>query len=263
MTDPTAHEGAIPTPDVDSLPASCLEPDDDVSGRPERCAAHPALFPELPPLTVDAEITPELDRSLSTLARAARAGDPRARNALYTAMEAKIHRFVRRYRASSWKAHRIWDNDDLAQEAFLIFTDLITSWSGEGSFPPYFFAHFPWRLRDAVRRFNGHSPYTGITWTPYDLLSDNTAATDAAVALLEALAAGLPATSRAILLWHVRDGERFSAIATRLGISRRTVHRYWEATLKDLRCSLRAASGPMAPDPWSTSPPGPVRETLP
>ena len=197
----------------------------------------------MPPLAVDAEITPELDHSLTLLADAARRGDRNARDTLYTILNAKIRRFVRRYRGGSWATHQSWDEDDLAQEAFLVFADLVSGWSGEASFATYFLAYFPWRLRDAVRRLNGTRPYGEVAWPKSDILSDSTAATGAALALLEALASDLPAPNRAILLWHVRDGERFGTIATRLGISRRTVHRHWETTLRDLRRSLRSTSG--------------------
>ncbi len=245
MTDPTTRDGGTPVSGSGSIPASRLTLSANVSPCLEQWGAHPGLAAGLQPIAVDAQITPELDRTVSALARAARAGDLDARNALYSVLEGKIRRFVRRYRGGSWAGHRSWDDDDLAQEAFLVFVDLVTEWTGEGSFTPYFLAYFPWRLRDAVRRLNGARPFGQVAWPAHDLLSDGTAATGAAIALLESLAAGLPATSRAILLWHVRDGERFGAIATRLGISRRTVHRHWEATLEDLRRSLRATSGPV------------------
>lgn len=256
MTDLSKRDGAINTPNIESR----RDPNHTARTGASRCweqrVTQPHLPPEVQPLKVEAEISPEVDGVLSSLARAARGGDPDARNALYTVLEAKIHRFVRRYRGGSWGLNRSWSGDDLGQEAFLVFADLITEWTGEASFAPYFLSHFPWRLRDAVRRLNGRSPYRGIALPVHDLLSDDTAASEAAIAILEALAAGLPETSRAILLWHVRDGERFNAIATRLGISRRTVHRHWEATLEDLRRSLRAASGSPASHPRPMGRPG-------
>ncbi len=86
---------------------------------------------------------------------AARAGDPDALATLYTALEPKITRFVRRYRG--W-IRTSWDVDDVAQEAYLALARLVEQWSGEGLFLPYFFATFRCRLADAVRRLDGPAP---------------------------------------------------------------------------------------------------------
>ena len=243
-TDIQVPEGVPRSPGTDSVLPSPGGPDDTVIPSPHQpvnCSAQTSLPPPLP---ADSAVTPQLDRSLVVLARAARAGDPAARNTLYALLSAKIDRFVRRYRRGSWDNDYSWDVEDLAQEAFLVFADLVDGWAGNDSFTPYFLAHFPWRLRDAVRRLNGTRQRDQIALAAqHDLVSDGTAATEAAVDLLEALTARLSPTSRAMLLWRLRDGERFGTIAGRLGLSRRTLHRHWDVTLDDLRRSLEASSG--------------------
>ena len=69
----------------------------------------------------DFELTPEVEAALDALARAAR-HDPAARNELYAALELKIARFLAPYRGRTTAAGEF---EDLAQEAFLVFVDLV------------------------------------------------------------------------------------------------------------------------------------------
>ena len=55
--------------------------------------------PLVPLLAAADDLTPEVDRALTKVALAARAGDRAARDALYLALQAKIARFVARYTA--------------------------------------------------------------------------------------------------------------------------------------------------------------------
>ena len=204
---------------------------------------HPILVPLL---AAGDELTPEREHFLTALAHAARAGDRAARDALYLALLAKIDRFVAgcgRLAATGAGPQRDGipcDAEDLAQEAFPLFVDVVAAWPGDAPFGPYFLAHFPWRLRSvwrslaASRRLEIPIPPSWIT-----LLHDGTVAAEEARVRLEALAADLPPPDGVILLDHVRDGESLGRIARRLGLSRRTVTRRWQALVAELRRGLR------------------------
>jgi DNA-directed RNA polymerase specialized sigma24 family protein len=202
----------------------------------------PTSPPLVPVLAADDEITPEIDRVLTTVARTASDGDVAARNALYIAFAQKIARFVRRYRTHlsgiGWSA--AIDLDDVAQEAFLVFADLVAEWPGGDSFCVYFLGHFPWELRNAVRRLGtANRPALHLVGAPDELwLADGSAAADEAITLLETVAAALQAPDGDILLWHIRDGETLTVIARRLGTSPRTIVRAWDRIVTELRRSL-------------------------
>lgn len=199
-----------------------------------------------PLLAADAPLSGEIERRLTALALAARAGDGGARDALYHAFAPKLDRMLGRCRGLAWAAAgprrdgRPWELDDLAQEAYLVFVDLLAEWSGEGAVGPYLLAHLRWRLRTA---WNGLAAprrrEAAITPRLADLLADGSAAADEATVLLETLAAALPPPDAAMLLMLVRDGCSPAVVARRLGVSRRTVDRRWGALVRRLRASLR------------------------
>jgi hypothetical protein len=77
-----------------------------------RLAANPA-----PDLSAGDPLLPETDRRLTTLARAASAGDTRSRDALLRSLDPKIDRFVGACRRRAWTVHaprrdvRPWDSE--------------------------------------------------------------------------------------------------------------------------------------------------------
>src|SRR5918997_1598157 len=83
----------------------------------------PSSPPLVPVLTPDGDISPDVDRVLTMVAREAQTGDVAARNALFAACEPKIGRFVRRYRTATGGAYvcPAFDTEDVAQEAFVVF----------------------------------------------------------------------------------------------------------------------------------------------
>ena len=203
-------------------------------------AAGPA--PLVPLLAAEAEVGPELERFLAPLARAAQDGDVDARDTLYEALAAKIDRFVAGARRLAWSGDgprrngRPWDAEDLAQEAFPIFVNLLAAWPGDRPFGPYLLAHFPWRLRNARRALVAPRRFETVPLPPRVLhLADEAAAAEEARTLLEVVAARLPYPDRQILLWHVRDGRSLGAIAHRLGLDRGTVGGRWRAIKAGLR----------------------------
>lgn len=207
--------------------------------RRRRLDAPPAA--SLPPLPLDGPVGAEIDRALTAAALAAQGGDGVARDELYAALAAKIAGFAGRYDGNGW-GNGAWDGDDVRQEAYLVLVDLVATWPGGDSFVAYFLSRFPWRLRDAVRRLMGPRPASPRPGNPaLALMSDGSAAAEATRVLVEAIAADLAEPDRTILWCRVGEGEQFGAIADRLGIDRRTVHRRWQALVSELRRSLTTA----------------------
>lgn len=87
-------------------------------------------------------------------------------------------------------------------------------------------------------------------------LHDGSAASEESRVLLEALASQLAPLDASILLGHVRDGERLSAIARRLKRDRATIGRHWRALRTDLRRDLETQ---IAREAASTAPGTSVR----
>lgn len=207
--------------------------------RPRRRGA-PAAAP-IPLVRADGDLTPELERFLVPLALAARAGDRDARDALWSALAPKIDRLAvaagRRTQGDDAPRRdgRPWDAEDLRQEAFPLFADLLAVWSGNGPIGPYLLSHLAWRLRSAARALAVPRRFETSPLAPSLLyLADGSAAAAEALTLLDVLAADLPAVDAVILLRHVRDGESLRVVARRLGLDRRTVSQRWRAILAGL-----------------------------
>lgn len=185
------------------------------------------------------------EAALTRLALAARAGDRAARDELYTALEPNIRRMVAGCARLTWatdcprREGRPWDREDLAQEAFLVFSDLLRAWPGEGPVTPYLFAYFPWRLRNAWRKLRPDRPRGGpILRAEPGLAADASATAAEAAALLAVLASELPPVESAILLLHVRDGLSLAEIGRRFGVRPRQVGRRWAGIKRWLRGEL-------------------------
>lgn len=203
------------------------------NGLEPRCSRpDPAL--ELP---ADGPVPASLDQALTALALLAQAGDLAARDILYWAFAPSIQRLARRFSGAGWGAGPVWNGEDLIQEGYLIFLDLIDGWPGGESFVAYALGRLPWRLRNVVRRLNGPRP-ARVTSALIDHLTDESAAAAEAGIILEEVANALPNPDGDILLWRIRDRETAGTIALRLGIDRRTVTRCWQRTLVTLRETL-------------------------
>jgi DNA-directed RNA polymerase specialized sigma24 family protein len=189
---------------------------------------------------------PAAERLLEEAAVAARSGDLAIRNALYTALAEWIAADVRRFRRRAWQSSGDWDLEDVGQEAFFAFAEVVERWSGGEPFFEHFRARFPRRLTDAVRRLEAGGRFRFRCWPSaagLDLLHDDSAAAAEGVALLESLAAQLPQRDGSILLWRVRDAEDWPTIARRLGVDRRCLHRRWVRICAGLRRQLKPEDG--------------------
>lgn len=218
--------------------------------------AHSALGPRrrpaqrrwlLPVIGANDEILPAFEETIAPAARAAKAGDAAARNALHATFATKIERFCRRIRApyAPPGCHGLWEDGDVTQEAFLVFAALIEEWPEHVPFARHFLSTYPWRLRDAVYRGvarRGIPPRAAAISLDRALwLRDASTEAREAVALLETVAAALDPRAGEILLRHIRDGETLTAIARDLGIGRRSVTRSWARTRTVLARELGAA----------------------
>jgi RNA polymerase sigma factor (sigma-70 family) len=197
---------------------------------------------------------PPSEAALTRLALAARAGDQRAREALYLALTPDLDRIVAAGARLAWATDCPrrdgvpWDREDLRQESFLIFSDLITAWSGVGPFTPYLLAYFPWRLRNAWRKLRPDRPWgTSMLRSAPELAVDPAAVAEEARVLLEVLADRLPVIERTILLGHVRDGVTLSELARQLGQRPRQVRRRWQMVKRWLRDEIELSAGSRRP----------------
>jgi RNA polymerase sigma factor (sigma-70 family) len=204
--------------------------------RQRHAAAIPAAVPAIVPvIAAPDDLSAAIERRLRPTALRARAGCPIARDALYLALHPKLDRFIRRVRVPMLGDDRtgIWDRDDVEQEAFLVFIELLDQWETERPFGRYIVATFPWRLRDAIYRGIGRRGVpTRMALVSFDDLAwlrDGSAAAAEATVLLGILAEHLPALQAEILRRHIGEGDTLTAIARDLDLSRRTVTRQWRA----------------------------------
>jgi hypothetical protein len=176
----------------------------------------------------DFELTPELDARLNALALAGR-DDPAARNALHALLAGKIARFL-----APWRGRRIalGEFEDLRQESFLVFAELVADWSGEGSFARYFLGFFPWRLRHAIEAHERRWPTARLLVVPDGaLLAADPGAEDIPDPLLPFWP--LADEDRRFLILRLR-GYNVEDAARLLGWRRRTGFRRWRALVARL-----------------------------
>jgi len=241
-----------PHPGVREVPAPTRRRRRDRSRIPVTAPFRNPLAPIVPPtqptllplIGVNDELLPAFERTLQPIVERARAGDRDARDALFASFEPKIMRFVRRIRVpfAPDGARGLWERDDVAQEAYLVFLGVIESWSPAIPFGRFFLANFPWRLRDAVYRGVARRSIpprtTAVTfdapgWTNW--IADDAALAAETHVLIETLASSFEPPLDDILRFHILDGLTLTATAERIGISRRTITRHWHTILVRLR----------------------------
>lgn len=192
-----------------------------------------SLTPRLPASLGDFNTTPELDELLGALARRAR-HDPSARNALYRLLDYKIERFARRYH---YRDHPVnaWNIDDIGQEAFLVFCEIIESWPGERSFLGFFFSRFPWRLSRRVKMLE--RGWERLHTFPFEAVFDadepDQEASDAL--LLVEIGVSRDARDRTLLDLRAARGMTARETGRAMHIHPRHVQRLWSRIINDLR----------------------------
>ena len=205
---------------------------------PEPAAAPADDWPRLPVMVPllhpDERITPRQEALLTMLARRARQGDQAANQLLWRACEARLEPAVSscahatQQRAWPQRDGRPWVQEDLRQEAFLIFSDLTASWESTESYVTYITAHFAWQLRQAARRLGPPrqpAPHGGMPDLPAVCRDLRNAEYRA---LLEAITARLSPADAVVLDLCVREGRGLDDIAHQLGVPHRTITRRWQ-----------------------------------
>jgi RNA polymerase sigma factor (sigma-70 family) len=219
----------------------------------------------LPVIGADDIILPAFDDTLGSFAIRAQQGDTDARDALFFAYLPKLERLmsVVRTPAVSAGSTSTWDRDDVEQEAYLVFVDLVNSWCGDVSFTSWLLARFPWRLRNTVRGGIAKPSTPPRQWVvPIE---------DAALEPIEmenvdpdeqrmvgTLMDALPDHLAQVLVAHAFHGTSKSQIARDLGLGRRTIVRYWQ----QIRNCAEEVLG-LPPEPASRPSGSPVRQAEP
>lgn len=207
----------------------------------------PAVVPLLRP---NQPATPAQDALLTAIARHAQLGDRAARDLLWRAFASRLQPIMFRCGRIAWQREwvrrdgRPWALDDLRQEGWLVFAELITAWDGKGSFISYVTAYFPWRLRDAMRRLG---PARRVRSRPYParriLADEYRELLDAeAKELLTPIMAALSPADAIVLQMRVMEDLSLTEIARQLGVNRRTITRRWVRICRVARSILRDAT---------------------
>ncbi len=186
----------------------------------------------------------EEDVWLGQLARAAQGGDRGARDALWSVVGPRLAHVA--YRVA-WSFPSL-ERDDAVQESFPIFATLVTTWPGPGTsgtgFATYLFGKFRWRLHTLLRAYERRRPSRATDWSAREERTVVTPRVADSVAWYEygidfpAFVASLPAHERTIFLLRLREGLGTREIAARLGLTPRTISRYWNITLHRLRAQI-------------------------
>lgn len=120
-------------------------------------------------------IDPETVARINHLAQDAHRGDIAARDDLYWSLQSRLNRisWVLRPWPNTPGLTGIWDRDDVQQESWIVFVELLAAWDGRVNFVPYVLARFAWRLRDRILRGIGR-PLTrfGTIQIPEAMLAD-------------------------------------------------------------------------------------------
>ncbi len=157
---------------------------------------------------------------LCELAGRARDGEPAARNALWDAMREVVARAVERQRALP----RLWDRDDLRQEAFVVFAGVCSSWDGS-DVRAYFQGEYPRALARRVRR-EWRRQRRERSWQAMVEAGEDVRATQMyrVAEIVEAISR-LPEPVRTVLRLHVVWGLPLAQIGRQLGLGRRGLER--------------------------------------
>ena len=183
------------------------------------------------------EATPDIDRRLSRLALDARASNE-SRDELFTLLAAKVERFARRFRP--WTLDP-WEYDDVLQESYLIFINVVERWTPRYvdnepvGFLYYFFAVYPLWLSTHVKRMTGRGPRGRMTVIPlpeeHDLTAESISCEAEALtlAILDDIRTQLGEPAGTLLHLRLVTGKSVTEAARQAGIPRRTAYRRWSS----------------------------------
>lgn len=174
-------------------------------------------------------ILPKFDQTLGELAFQAQLGDRAARDALYHAFEPKLERLCATIRPPAMPRGEapMWDQDDVRQEGYLVFVDLVMNWSGEASFTGWILGRYQFRLRNVMYRGIGRSG-SDLTLDEDSTGHEQEIPVDIDSPYMRALKERLTDDERAFLQVFVLEGKTMVETAAALRISRRTGYRRLE-----------------------------------
>jgi DNA-directed RNA polymerase specialized sigma24 family protein len=186
----------------------------------------------LPLIARQDQMTPGLERILHPVALRAKQGDWTARDALHQAFEVKLRRICQKIPVPFAVPEEtgVWDHEDVWQEGWIVFADLVERWEQEVPFGRYLLAQFPWRLRDAVRGHLRRST-TPPKWTfGTGALDEGRVGCPVAVAALDgvelrACLVPLRPFDRELIEVRTTEGLALADAAAALDVSERTVSR--------------------------------------
>lgn len=149
----------------------------------DRLLARRNRTPEPAPLEIPLTglIAPDIVSEIQQLAIEARQGNVQARDLLYESFRQRLGRmgYILRPWPNTPQMTGIWDRDDVNQEGWIVFAELLNAWDGDLPFVKYLFARYPWRLRDCVLRGIGKPmPPIGETRIPEYMLAESIYAGD-------------------------------------------------------------------------------------
>ena len=161
------------------------------------------------------------DVSWDLLAEGARIGDATARNALWGEVRGVVDAALSRQRGLP----RLWDREDLRQEAFIVFAAVCAAWPGsaERGFGAYLEAEYEPELTRHVCRAKRKQAREWSVPEAIDPAADPEAAAEYRLAeLLEALSR-LPASQELALRLHLLGGLSLAEVGRQLGLGRRAL----------------------------------------
>lgn len=178
------------------------------------------------PLQPGQKVPPSVDTLLSNLIREARNDDRETRNHLYSVYQPMLDPICRKvYRTTGRMAGQ--DLEDVIQQSFITFCELVETWPGTGSFTAYVLSTFRFRLNRAVRKLGDLPRQSGHAESQYPIQEPTGSFDVESTLLLEEICQQLDPFRREVVLLKVRDEFSNAEIARQLGVNRRTVQRSW------------------------------------
>ena len=184
-------------------------------------------------IPADFELIPPVEAAIDELARAGRT-DPAARNALWSVLEYKAARFIALQRRRLRAVATPEDLEDLDQQAYLVYADILLGWRGGCGFARRFLWLFPRRLREASGKVVGRLAFM----RPLPLEAHLVGRLDEPDPL--ALLLPLQADEGEPLLGLVAGGWKVDEAAVLLGWTRRTAYRRWATVRGRLQRGMAA-----------------------
>jgi RNA polymerase sigma factor (sigma-70 family) len=173
--------------------------------------------------------------SVARAALSAKAGDRAARDGLFATFRPAMARFFGRY-AGRARESAAWDLEDLHQEAFLVFVEVLAAWPGTGDFIAYFYAVFPKRLATAVRRLDGSQP-----WIRYGVVAegaDDPSPRLESRAMLRDFLVLLSPVERRILALHAWESLALPDVARHTNLTVEETRRDWRRIRRKARAFM-------------------------